>query len=87
MRAPPLLLLVLLGLAPAYGGRGAALHAQGRAVPDSAIARRLALPLPPALEPFGALAVGRLPASAIAAIQADSVRRALAGRERVMTAA
>ena len=78
---------MLLGLAPAYGGRGAALHAQGRAVPDSAIARRLALPLPPALEPFGALAVGRLPASAIAAIQADSVRRALAGRERVMTAA
>ncbi|HEX2781414.1 MAG TPA: hypothetical protein VHM30_18065, partial [Gemmatimonadaceae bacterium] len=93
MRAPIPLLLVLLGLAPAYGGAGSVLHAQERGArlradaKDTAIIRQLALPTPPGLEPFGRLARLRLPASAVAMLQTDSLRRDLARRERLLAAA
>lgn len=51
------------------------------------IRARLTLRRPAAFEPFGRLASLRLPASAIAAIEVDSMRRALAVRERRLASA
>lgn len=51
------------------------------------ISARLTLPRPGAFGPFGRLTPLRLPASAIAAITADSIRRSLAFRERRLASA
>ncbi|HET9003457.1 MAG TPA: hypothetical protein VFN39_05595, partial [Gemmatimonadaceae bacterium] len=51
------------------------------------IRARLTLPRPPAFEAFGRLAPRRLPAGAIAAIETDSLRRALAARQGRLSAA